>query len=180
MRVSQPNGNRRIDRILRPGYVEGLADLPLAELRERREECFAEREYLSLLRRLVQGRAEILMAEVERRHSGAAAGSLVEQLSSILATEAPRTPSRGEALRVEPPEEEMLLARRRVERLVADAAISDPTTLDDQQLSSAVATLAQEESEVSGQRVQVLAVLDQLQDELKRRYRDDPTRVLER
>ena len=50
--------NRRIDRVRDPAYMEGLADLPLDDLRERRDECLAEREYLSLLGGLVQGRAE--------------------------------------------------------------------------------------------------------------------------
>ena len=37
----------------------------------------------------------------------------------------------------------MLLARRRVERLVADAEISDPGALDDERLSAAVELLVQ-------------------------------------
>jgi len=76
------------------------------------------------------------------------------------------------------PEEEMLLARRRVEALVADAGISDPGSLDDQRLESAVETLATEERVVSSDRATVLRVLDTLQDELKRRYKDDPTLAL--
>jgi hypothetical protein len=72
----------------------------------------------------------------------------------------------------------MLLARRRVERLVADAGISDPGSLDDERLSGAVEVLASEEREVSEARGAVLAALDALQDELKRRYKDDPSLVL--
>ena len=81
-------------------------------------------------------------------------------------------------MRVSPPEEEMLLARRRVERLVADAGISDPAALDDARLAEAADILATEEREVSAQRRDVLRVLDALQDELKRRYKDDPTLAL--
>lgn len=170
-------GNRRIDRITRPEYVEGLSELPLDELRSRRDECYAEREYLSLLRRLVQGRAEILRAEVERRGGGGESGSLVDQLSQILSSEA-QGPARGEAVKVGVPEEELLLARRRVERLVADAGLSDPGALDDDRLAEAVELLADEERAVSAARGEVLRVMDALQDELKRRYRDDPSLVL--
>src|SRR3954469_7887438 len=116
MTNAQPNGNRRLDRITAPGFTDGLQDLSLADLRARRDECLAEREYLSLLRRLVQGRAEILRAEVERR-GGDDRGPLVDRLPEILSAE-PQGPSRGEAVRVSVPEEEMLLARRRIERLV--------------------------------------------------------------
>jgi hypothetical protein len=175
--VSDPGGHRRIDRILRPDYVEGLEDLPLEELRTRRDECLAEREYLSLLRRLVQGRAEILMAELERRGGGGVDEPLVERLSTILAGEG-HGPARGEAVRVGVPEEETLLARRRVERLVADAGLSDPGALDDARLGDAVEVLEREEHELSESRSAVIGVLDRLQDELKRRYKDDPTLVL--
>jgi hypothetical protein len=72
----------------------------------------------------------------------------------------------------------MLLARRRIERLVADAEISDPGALDDDRLAAAVDLLGREEREVSAARNDVLHAMDELQDELKRRYREDPTLVL--
>ena len=175
--MSETGGNRRIDRIRRSDFVGGLDGLSLEELRQRRDECLAEREYLSLLRRLVQGRAEILIAEVERRGSSSEQAPLVERLSSILASET-QGPSRGEAVKVGLPEEESQLARRRVERLVADAGISDPGALDDARLAAAVDVLAGEEHEVSEARAAVIDVLDKLQEELKRRYKDDPSLVL--
>lgn len=170
--------NRRIDRVRDPAFVHAIEDLGLDELRARRDECLAEREYLSLLRRLVQGRAEILQAELEGRGSDADRTSLVERLSTILAGDEQHAVSRGEAVRVGLPEDEMLLARRRIERLVSDAGISDPTELDDERLAAAVQVLADEEHEVSTARAEVIGVLDTLQDELKRRYKEDPTLVL--
>ena len=175
--MNEQIGNRRIDHIRGAGFVEGLPELSLDELRQRRDECLAEREYLSFLRRLVQGRAEILAAEVERRRGDGAQGPLVERLASILGGEG-QGPSRGEAVKVGLPEEELLLARRRVERLVSDAAISDPAQLDDDRLAEAVDLLYREEQEVSEARGAVIAVLDRLQEELKRRYKDDPSLVL--
>ncbi len=170
--------NRRIDRIRDASYVDGLADLSLEELRQRRDECLAEREYLSLLRRLVQGRAEILAAELTSRGEGEDQGPLVDRLTTILAGDEAQGSSRGEAVRVGVPEEELLLARRRVERLVADAGISDPTTLDDRQLTAALEQLTTEEEKVSEARGAVIGVLDTLQSELKRRYKDDPSLAL--
>ena len=177
--MSEPEGSRRVDRIREPGYLTGLAELPIDELREKRDECMAEREYLSLLRRLVQGRSEILKAELESRGSGEDASPIIERLATILsADERGRGPSRGEALRVGVPEEEMLLARRRVERLVADAGLSDPTALDDDALAKAVGLMSAEERDLSGTRAEVMRALDAVQDELKRRYKDDPSLVL--
>jgi RsiG-like len=176
--VSASYGHRRIDRIRDAAYLEGIGDLSLEDLRSRRDECLAEREYLSLLRRLVQGRAEILQAELASRAAGVDAGPLVDRLATILAGDEVAGPSRGEAVKVGLPEEELLLARRRVERLVADAGISDPTVLDDDALAVAAETLVAEEHEVSANRTVVMAVLDTLQAELKRRYKDDPSLAL--
>ena len=176
--MSDQPRNRRIDRIVEPSFVEGLTALSIDELRARRDDCLAEREYLSLLRRLLQGRAEILKAESDARASGAEQAPLIDRLTAILADDEHPTTSRGEAVRVALPEEEMLLARRRVERLVADADLSDPSALDDDGLTDAIDALVTEEEGVSASRRKVLDVLDTIQDELKRRYKDDPTLAL--
>jgi hypothetical protein len=179
--VSEPTGgNRRIDRIQRPDYLEGIDALSLEDLRARRDECLAEREYLSLLRRLVQGRAEILAAEITARAEGGdeQAAPLVDRLAAILTADEPDPVSRGEAVRVGLPEDELLLARRRVERLVADAEVSDPSGMDDATLAEVVERLGTEERELSTSRRSVIEVLDVLQGELMRRYKDDPTLAL--
>jgi hypothetical protein len=171
--------NRRIDRITAPGFLDRLGDLPLDELRARRDDCLAEREYLSLLRRLLQGRAEILQAEIDARSAGTEdRASLVDRLTAILSGDEHAVTSRGEAVRVSVPEEELLLARRRVERLAGDAGISDPAALDDDELEAAVDALVAEEETISGTRHEVIVALDALQDELKRRFKDDPSLAL--
>ncbi len=172
--MSEQPANRRIDKIRDPSFVVGLADLSLEDVRARRDDCLAEREYLSLLRRLLQGRAEILKAEAEGR-AGGDTTPLVDRLSRILADDDHPVTSRGEAVRVAVPEEEMLLARRRVERLAADSSLSDPTALNDEELGAAIEALATEEAGISESRHDVIVVLDTLQDELKRRYKEDPT-----
>jgi hypothetical protein len=172
--------NRRIDRIRDAGFIDGLGQLGLDDLRDRRDECLAEREYLSLLRRLVQGRAEILQAELETRgNDDGDRASLIDRLSTILTGDEPNEGSRGEAVRVGVPEDELFLARRRIERLVSDADVSDPTTLDDERLATAVERLTAEEHQVSSARLDVIGVLDIVQDELKRRYKQDPSLVLQ-
>lgn len=175
--MSEQPANRRIDKIRDPSFVEDLASLSLDDVRERRDDCLAEREYLSLLRRLLQGRAEILKAEAEGRADGDG-GSLVDRMADILSDDEHPVTSRGEAVRIGVPEEEMLLARRRVERLAADSGISDPSTLDDDALAAAIDALVTEEQGVSDARHDVIVVLDVLQDELKRRYKDDPSLAL--
>jgi anti-sigma-K factor RsiG len=175
--VTESPRGRRIDRIRDAAFVRGLSDLSIEELRRRRDECLIERDHLSMIRRLVQGRAEILQAELTSRGTQTQ-GPLVDRLAEILAPDDHPVTSRGEAVRVGVPEDEMLLARRRVERLVSDAAISNPTALDDDDLASAIETLAGEEQNVSEARAEVIRALDAVQDELKRRYKDDPSLAL--
>ena len=174
--MSEPSGNRRIDRILSPGYGEGLQALPLNEVKRRRDECLAEREYLSLLRRLLQGRLDILRAEAARRQQGGDPGPLLEQLSDILGAEE-SSASRGEVVRMAVPEDEMTLARRRVERLIADTTISDAPSLSDDELSEIIDVLEREEREVSDRRSDVIGLHDRLQEELKRRYKEDLSQI---
>src|SRR3954468_24512252 len=85
--LHRAEGRRRIDRVLAPSFVEGLDGLDVSELKQRRDEALAEREYLSLLRRLVHGRLDILRAESVRRSEGGPSTPLSERLSAILSEE---------------------------------------------------------------------------------------------
>ena len=156
-------------------FVRDLGELPIDELKSRRDDALAEREYLSLLRRLVHGRLDIIRLESKRR-SGGGEGSLVDQLTEAL-VEHERGGSRGEAVRVPVPDADMAAARRRVERLVSDATISDPTSLSDDDLARSERRLTEEERMVSRARQAVIDVHDRLQDELKRRYKEDPSLI---
>jgi hypothetical protein len=178
MTNAQPNGKRRLDRITAPGFTEGLRDLSLTDLRARRDECLAEREFLSLLRRLVQGRLDIVRAELERRRTGDDPSTLVDQVAHAMSNEAETGSSRGEAVRLAVPPEEMSLARRRVETLVADSGLSDPRELPDDELADAEERLKAEERTISDDRRTVLGIHDALQEELKRRFKENPAEAL--
>src|SRR5687768_14302413 len=62
--------SERLDRVLAAEYTTGLSDLSLDELRSRRSECQEIELGLSYARRLVQGRLDIIHAELERRSAG--------------------------------------------------------------------------------------------------------------
>jgi hypothetical protein len=164
-------GNRRIDEVLAPGFTDGLEALTEEEVRRRRDLARGEREYLSLLRRLLQGRRDILRDELDRRRTGSEPQPVVERVVSVL-SEGSRGPSRGEAPMVSLPEEELALARRRVERLISDAHLSDLASLSDEDLQGAIARIEDEERGVSDSRGRVIGAHDALQDDMKRRYRD--------
>ncbi len=174
------SGNRRIDRIKSDGFVTGLDGLDITEVRRRRDECRDELDHLSMLRRYLQSRAGVLKAEAERRAGGDTSASLIDSLAEILAGEGPADSGRspGSVVRLREPDEEMLLARRRVEKMVVEAGVVDPATLTDEELTAAVKELDEEERVISIDRKIAMDVLTALQDELKRRFKDDPTAAI--
>ena len=163
-------GKRRIDRVLREDYLEGLATMPLAELRSLRADAEQEEADASYLRRLLQGRIDILRAELERRRSGSGDSSIVDALPSILADERGAPHGLGQHLTVEPSRVDE--HRRRVEAMVADLNISDVGARSDEELESALATLEAEEHDTSQTRKRIQGVVDACASEITRRYRD--------
>lgn len=167
----------RLGRILDPSFLEGLTDLPLEEVRQRRDEALAEREFQSYLRRLLQVRLDLLAREQERRRAGEPSQPLVERLTSLLA-EGPQGPGRGEALRTVISEEDMAEAERRADAVVPETALASAESLSDEEIERALEGLRAEEHTISGDRSEVFRVHDALQEELKRRYREDPSQAL--
>jgi len=163
----------KIDAMLSPGYLDGLAGLPMSEIRARRAAANEVETGLSYLRRLVQGRLDIVAAERQRRDAGGApldVETLVERLPSILGehVHAPG-PGRLPTL-LAPGELDPQLAGRLDEILPANrlAALAE---LDDAELAAALAELDVYERSVSGKRRALHEVLDGLQEEIVRRYR---------
>jgi hypothetical protein len=163
--------HRRIDRVLADDYLEGLATLPLEKLRELRHEAEQEEVDLSYLRRVLQGRLDILRAELARRSGGG--GDLVDSLAQILTDDNGGTPSPrglGRHATMEPSRADS--HRRHVEQLIADVDLSNPEAHDDTSLQRVLETLEREEQDVSDKRRQVQSVMDACTAEITRRYRD--------
>jgi hypothetical protein len=165
-------GQRRIDRVLDPRFVAGVGQLDLAELRSRREEAEAEEADISYLRRLLQGRLDILRAELVRRSSGGEQD--VAGLPAILTDDAPGTFSAIPRILVPSRADQH---RRRVERLVSDETVARLPELDVEELTRAVEVLAHEEESASTHRRAVQRVVDLLRGELAGRYRDGGAHV---
>jgi len=163
-------GTRRIDRVLAEDYLAGLREAPLADVRALRAEAEQEEADLSYVRRLVQGRIDIVKAELARR-TGGGEGSLVDSLASVLADQ-PRGPAHGLGRHVTVEPTRVDAHQRYVESLVADVDLSDTTARTDAELQSAIDVLAAEEKTVSGKRRRVQEVMDALSAEVTRRYRD--------
>jgi hypothetical protein len=169
----------RTARVLSDGFAEDLEDLSTDEVRRRRDEALAERDYQSFLRRLIQVRQDMLEQEQERRLEGAEPRALVERLIAVLAI-GPQGGSRGEALRLQIPPADIAACERQMRSLLGRLDLAEPEALSDEDLGRAVEMLRGAERDVSEDRSSVFRVHDRLQDELKRRYRLDPSQILTR
>ncbi|MCW2570303.1 MAG: aerial mycelium formation protein, partial [Frankiales bacterium] len=139
-------------------------------LRELRGEAEQEEVDLSYIRRMVQGRHDVIRAELNRR-DGKGSGNLVQDLAAILADE-PRGPARGSGRHVTLEPSRPDSHRRNVEALVADVDLSDVAARSPDELAHAMRTLSEEEQTLSAKRREVQAVMDAASAEITRRYRD--------
>ena len=172
MSADAPSGQglRRIDRVLAEDYLAGLEGAPLADVRTMRADAEQEEADLSYVRRLVQGRIDIIRAELARR-SGGGGGSLVDNLASVLA-DSSRGPAHGLGRHVTVEPTRVDAHQRYVEALVADVDLSDTTARTDEELGSALEVLSAEEAALSAKRRRVQEVMDAVSAEVTRRYRD--------
>ena len=172
---SAPGHVRRIDRVLAEDHAATVRSLPMQELRDVREDAEHEEADLSYLRRLLQGRIDLVNAEIDRRRRVAAGEtdvpSLLSDLPRILA-DGPRPPARGLGRHAVVAPEEPSEHRRRVEQLAGDLDLTNIGSCSDDALQTTLTTLEEAEAEVSTRRKQVHAVLDAFAAEITRRYRD--------
>ncbi|HUR15247.1 MAG TPA: aerial mycelium formation protein [Mycobacteriales bacterium] len=162
-------GTRRIDRVLAEDFLSGLQEAPLADVRALRADAEQEEADLSYVRRLVQGRIDIVKAELARRTGGGSV-SLVDSLADVLSEDRGSAHGMGRHVTVEPSRVDA--HQRYVETLVADVDLTDTTARSDAELASALDVLAAEEQTVSAKRRKVQEVMDALSAEVTRRYRD--------
>ncbi len=138
--------------------------LALDELKARRRELQDLDDAVSYVRRVAQGRADLVRAELARR---GAADQPELDLRRVLgdhllgATERPPRPVEDQSEHARAVE---------LDRLCAERGFSRLDELDDGALTDLAAALDEFEARVSDERRQVFAELDVLTDELVRRY----------
>lgn len=168
-----------IEELLDPGYVDGLAALTLPEVRGRRDAASEVETGLSYLRRMVQGRLDIVLAERQRRQAGRAPqdlAGLVHDLPEILGDHV-HAPGLGRLPTIMAPGEVDTRLQERIESIVPTTALAALPDVDDDALGHMVGGLADLEREVSAQRRALHEVLDVLQEEIVRRYRSGEATV---
>ena len=146
-----------------------LSNVPLEEVRARRAALQADEVGLSYLRRLAQGRLDIVTAAARNR--GGSMSSLVDDLPGILGEQVhARGLGRLPTLMAPSPGEETRL-RAELDAVVAPELLTGLDRLDDDELVQLLDRLQAFEREISERRRDVHRDIDELQAELTRRYK---------
>jgi hypothetical protein len=156
-----------------------LTPLSLPELRALRREAQRDEADLSYVRRLLQGRIDILRAELTRRGPVSVPdteeGTLMERLPQIL-TDAParyRSSARHVTLGTPYSEEYRLLAAE----TLAEVELSDLAARTDLELRTAMGRLVRYEQQASLRRQRLQHTADGCGAEITRRYREGEAQV---
>jgi hypothetical protein len=165
--------------MLEAGYLVGIEDRPVDDVRSMRAECVAVETSVSFVRRMVQGRLDIVAAERERREAGEPPvdiGQLIGRLPEILGDHG-RPPGLGRLPQsIEPPEPDPAFIER-LDAVAGPGRLTSLPEMSDTELTDIAAQLEALEHEVSGRRRALFERIDTLQSELTRRYRSGEATV---
>jgi len=157
--------------------LDGLAELSMEGVRARRAACQLLETQLSYVRRLAQGRLDIVSSEIAARRDGTQGDrTLVEQLTAAL-SERITAPGNGHLpMGLAPGEvDPELLAG--LDAAGPPAEVSSPSSMDAEELRRVADALAGFERAVSDRRRAMFERIDALQAEIVRRYRSGEASV---
>ncbi len=162
-----------LDQILADDFLGDLESLDIVDVRARRARCQDVETGLSYLRRMVQGRLDVVTAERERRAEGGDADdleALIARLPALLAgsTRSPGTGRLPQSFGTGAVEAEL---SDELDDIITTGHLDDPSEITDEVLTEAEAQLAAFEHKVSGLRRSLFDRIDALEAELTRRYR---------
>ncbi|MEV6592767.1 RsiG family protein [Streptomyces acidicola] len=152
-----------------------LALLRLSELRTLRRDAQRDEADLSYVRRLLQGRIDILRAELEGRGGTVAPAALVDRLPEILTDAPARHRSSARHVTVGTPQGEEY--RALASDMLAEVELSDLQARTDEELGAGLRRLVRYEQQISRRRQQLQRTADDCSAEIARRYRDGEAQV---
>ncbi|MEU1861885.1 RsiG family protein [Streptomyces gardneri] len=166
-----------VQRTAEPGLADGpqpdLGALRLPELRALRREAQSDEADLSYVRRMLQGRIDILRAELARRTDPEA--PVLDRLSEILADVPSRHRSSARHVTMSTPRGDEY--RRLAAEMLSEVELSDLTARTDEELHTAMGRLAGYEQQISRRRQHLQRTADDCSGEIARRYREGEAQV---
>lgn len=180
-----------LQRLLEASLMADFSDKPMDGLRSIRVELAAAEADISFVRRVTQGRLDIVGHEVERRSGGADAevdldnpSSLLFEMPDILSADAvgstpgPRSAGVvGRAVSVMEPGPIALGMIELLDQIASPSQLSGIQAVDQASMADLFDALREFELELSSIRRQLHDRIDTIQDEIARRYRDGEASV---
>jgi len=165
-----------LDVVTNPSFLDNLADRDMDELRAVRSRCQSLENSLSYVRRLIQGRVDIVGGELQRRRDGGDAGDtseLIGRLPDIL-SEGSRVQGGPGAVRpphsLAPDPDVTAQLEAKLDAILAAEDLGDVSSIDEGALNNGLTQLNGLEDEVSDSRRRLHTVIDTVQAEVTRRY----------
>lgn len=164
-----------LQQLLAKDHLSDIGAVPIDDLRSLRVRCSRAESDVSFVRRVAQGRLDIVGHETQRRAGATAAPpdatGLLFDLPDILADES-SGPRRGAAVAVHTPGRIAQDLVESLDRAATPAELSSLSTFDDSRLTLVMDALRDFELELSGERRRLHERIDAIQSEIARRYRD--------
>ena len=168
-----PSTQDDLARLLATDYLDGVDGLSVDEIRRMRAECQEAEAALSYLRRLIQGRMDIVHAYIERPAGSDAPdlSSVVDNLAGILAGPGrPAGPGRNPVLH-SPDTDDMAALTTELDDILGAGDVGRLAQLDDGALAELAGRLRDLEIRVSAERRGLHERIDTLQAELVERHK---------
>jgi len=162
-----------LQRLLAPTYLDDVHALTVADIRRMRAECQEAEGALSYLRRLIQGRLDIVHTYLEHPGSDALRdlGSLVNDLPGILSSGPGRPSGPPHLPQLLSPDTESVDLTAELDAVLGADEIGTLAELDIDQLNSVAGQLEAIETRVSADRRALHERIDALQAELVDRHK---------
>lgn len=160
-----------------------LADIgtrPIGDLRSYRYQASQIESDVSLVRRMAQGRLDIIGHEVQRRKGSnepAALGDLLYELPDILADPQATSAPSGRSIEINEPGITAATLGDRLDGAISPRELSGVGELSEERLGEGFARVSAIEQELSDLRRQLHDRIDAVQQEIGRRYRDGEASV---
>jgi anti-sigma-K factor RsiG len=161
-----------VDRVGAEDYLGDLASKPIEEIRAMRDDCRSIEDRVSYLRRIIQGRLDIVAADLRRRTEGGSPidiGTLVEQLPDILSDKGNTGGGPGRLPSgLIPPDDPDLTVE--IDRVAGPDLLGHLADLSDDEVAELARSIGELERRASGSRRELFGRIDALNGELARRY----------
>jgi len=165
-----------LDVVTDPSFLSDLESREMDELRALRSRCQSLENSLSYVRRLIQGRVDIVGGELQRRREGGEDGNISELIGRLpdILSEGSRSTGGPASVRpphsLEPDAEVTAKLEAKLEGVISAADLGSVAELDEAALGAALNGLNGLEEDVSANRRKMHEVIDALQTEVTRRY----------